>query len=39
MYLYEKQGQTQNGKNKAYSLTDEKSFDLDSVGMDLVPPG
>jgi len=30
MYQYEMQGQIQNGKNKAYSLTDEKSFDLDS---------
>jgi hypothetical protein len=39
MYLCEMHSQIQNGKNKVYSLTDEKSFDLDRVGMDLVPPG
>ena len=32
-------GQIQTGKNMAYSLTDDKSFDPDSVGMDLVPSG
>jgi hypothetical protein len=39
MYLYEKQGQIQNGKNKAYSLTDEKSFNLDSMSRGLIPMG
>jgi hypothetical protein len=32
------EGQIQNEKNMVYSLPLEKSFDLDSVGMDLTIP-